>query len=292
MSLAPELFGELLGDAPLVLPRPTPSAPVTPEEFSATLASVHRLHAAAREQITFLAHGMEARRWCTAAACDTGVIVHARGDAAIESDRSPGAWLFGDREQAPLRGGRVIVIEEAGSSECDIIAPIFEGATFSGALDLRLATAAVTRSVIALLLQTARSIGALAQVQGMRVEHEQAIATVGHEIRQPLSALVTALDLLQRLPPTASGSAFRAAQRQAAQLVHLVNTLLEASRVLGGRLHLNRRLTDLRTMLGAAANSIRDDIAAKGSISHGSCRIVPCGVWRMWSGCRRSRSTS
>ncbi len=277
MSLAPELLSELLGDPPLVLSRPTRAEPATPEEFAALLGSFHRLHAAAREQMIVLAQAMEVRPWCVVTACDTGVIVHARWDAALDADRAPGCRLFGNREQAPLRGGRVIVLEHEGHADCDIIVPIFEDATFSGALGLRLPTAAVTRAVGALLLQTARCIGALAQIQGMRIQHEEAVATVGHELRQPLSALVTALDLLHRLPPGANSSAFRTAQRQAVQLVRLVNTLLDASRVLGGRLRLDRHLTDLRTVLAAAADNVRADLSAKGQ--HLTWNLPERPVW-------------
>jgi signal transduction histidine kinase len=117
--------------------------------------------------------------------------------------------------------------------------------------------------VIAMILQSARAIGALAHVQSMRVHHEQAIATIGHEIRQPLSALVTALELVQRKADGVPPAPVRAAHRQAMQLVRLVDALLDAARVLGGQLRLSRHLIDLRAVLSFAADSVRVDVAAR-----------------------------
>jgi signal transduction histidine kinase len=263
MSLSAELFGDLLGDDLLVVPRPAPSPPASPDEFAEVLASSHLVHASARDQMALLAHAVDVTPWCAVVACDSGVIVHARGDGAIEADRAPGARLFGDAEQAALRARRAIRFDHPGHADCDIVVPFFQGALFSGALALRLAGADLTRPLVALLVQTARTIGALVHAQVQRVQHEQAVATIGHEIRQPLSALVTALDLVQRLSPSPPGAAFRTAQRQALQLVRLIDALLDASRVLGGGLRLNRRLIDLRAVLTAATDDVRADIAAK-----------------------------
>jgi signal transduction histidine kinase len=61
------------------------------------------------------------------------------------------------------------------------------------------------------------------------------------------------------------------------QLVRLVNTLLDASRVLGGRLRLDRHLTDLRTVLAAAADNVRADLSAKGQ--HLTWNLPERPVW-------------
>ena len=121
----------------------------------------------------------------------------------------------------------------------------------------------VTRPTLAALLQTARTIAAVVDLGMTRLHHEQAVATIGHEIRQPLSVVVTALDLLQRTSQQVPAAPLRAAQRQALQLARLVETLLDAARVLGGRVELNRHLVDLRDILAFAVESMNGDIAGK-----------------------------
>jgi signal transduction histidine kinase len=130
---------------------------------------------------------------------------------------------------------------------------------------------------MAAALQAASTIGALVNAQTIRRHHEQAVATIGHEIRQPLSALVTALDLVERMASNMPAAPIRAAQRQAVHLVRLVDSLLDVSRVLGGSLRLKRRVLDLRGILSVACESIRGDVARKNQ----DLRVaVPTGaVW-------------
>jgi signal transduction histidine kinase len=264
MSISPDVFGDLLGDAPVIVARPAAHGAATPHEFSELLASSHLLHSVARDQMALLMEAVDSGHRVAAAAGESGVILHARSDIAVDSDRLPGARLFTRKEEGVLRGGRAMVYEGPPDQDCDLVVPFFQGAAFGGAVGLRIAPARVNRAVIVALGQAARTLGALVDAEMIRVHHEQAIGTIGHEIRQPLSALVTALDLLQRMSPaTASSTAFRAAERQALRLVRLVDTLLDAARLLGGRLQLNRHLLDLRGVIAAGADSVRADIEAK-----------------------------
>jgi signal transduction histidine kinase len=263
MSLSPDLFADLVGEMPLAMPRPAASMSLTPQVFADLLVSSHILHNAAQQQLALLVAALDGGPRCVAAAGDNGIVLHARSDTALDDDRLPGARLFTDAEQAPLRGGRVVLFEAANEDDCDIIVPFFTTGVFGGAVGLRIPPARATRPVIAALLQTAQTMAAVVELQMTRLHHEQAVATIGHEIRQPLSALVTALDLMQRMSQQVPVAPLRIAQRQALQLARLVETLLDAARILGGRLQLHRHLVDLRTVLAAAVESIRADITAK-----------------------------
>jgi signal transduction histidine kinase len=263
MALSPELFDDLVSEMPLAMPRPPASMPLTAKAFADLLVASHILHSVAHQQLALLADALDGGTRCAAAAGDNGIILHARSDAALDDDRLPGARLFTDAEQEALRGGRVVLFDTPSGDQCDIIVPFFIAGTFGGAVGLRIASGRVTRPVIAALLQTARTVAAAVELQAARLHHEQAVATIGHEIRQPLSGLVTALDLMQRMSPQVPAAPLRTAQRQALQLAQLVETLLDAARILGGRLQLNRRLVDVRAVLAGAVESIRADVNAK-----------------------------
>jgi signal transduction histidine kinase len=218
MSISPELFGDLLGGAPVMMPRPAASLPIAPHAFSELLASSHLVHTAAREHLGLLLDALDAGPRCVVAASETGIVLHARSDGTIDGQRAPGARLFSEAEETVLRGGGVIVFEDPAGNDCEMVVPFFVAEMFSGALGLRMPARLVTRPIIAALLQTARTIGAVVDLQTTRSHHEQAVATIGHELRQPLSALVTALDLLQRMGQGVPLGPLRAAQRQALQL--------------------------------------------------------------------------
>lgn len=86
---------------------------------------------------------------------------------------------------------------------------------------------------------------------------DQFIATLSHELRNPLAAVRAALDLLALDLP--DHPALAVLGRQAATLTRMTDDLLDAARAAGGRLYVNRRPTDLRPIVQAAA---RDAVAA------------------------------
>src|SRR5690606_5925556 len=72
-------------------------------------------------------------------------------------------------------------------------------------------------------------------------------ATLAHELRNPLAPLVTSLDYLDRIDSTALEAVGARAimRRQLAQLVRLVDDLLDVSRITRGRLDLRRQRVEL-----------------------------------------------
>jgi two-component system, sensor histidine kinase len=93
---------------------------------------------------------------------------------------------------------------------------------------------------------------------------DEFLATLGHELRNPLSPLLTSLELLKlasREEPTVS-RLVGVMQRQASHLVRLVDDLLEVSRITRGLIEVQRHPVELREILAAAVETSRPTIEA------------------------------
>jgi signal transduction histidine kinase/ActR/RegA family two-component response regulator len=84
---------------------------------------------------------------------------------------------------------------------------------------------------------------------------DQFLAMLGHELRNPLAALLTAGELLVRDPDHADRHA-AIIQRQARRLTRLVDDLLEVSRVDSGKVTLQRKVLDLRAVVERSLEAI------------------------------------
>jgi signal transduction histidine kinase len=96
--------------------------------------------------------------------------------------------------------------------------------------------------------------GLLAREQAARADAEAAsrakdefLAMLGHELRNPLGAITTAVAVLEKLGGDAERSAHPRAiiARQVAHLSRLVNDLLDVARVTSGKIALQRQAVDL-----------------------------------------------
>jgi len=93
---------------------------------------------------------------------------------------------------------------------------------------------------------------------------DEFLATLGHELRNPLSPLLTSLELLKpsaTAEPTLS-RLVGVMQRQATHLVRLVDDLLEVSRITRGLIEVQRDPVELAEILAAAAETSRPVIEA------------------------------
>ncbi|MEV0601751.1 ATP-binding protein [Streptomyces sp. NPDC050315] len=86
------------------------------------------------------------------------------------------------------------------------------------------------------------------------------IATLSHELRNPLAALQAAGELLA-LDSPAGHPALAVLQRQITHMVRMTDDLLDATRALAGRLQLVRERLDLRDVVTTAAEDIRPEYA-------------------------------
>lgn len=91
----------------------------------------------------------------------------------------------------------------------------------------------------------------LAAEQSNRIKDEF-FATLGHELRNPLAPIVTALQLAKLHPDTHPTRELQVIERQVQQLTHLVDDLLDVSRIGQGKLDLRRQIIDLRDSIARA----------------------------------------
>jgi signal transduction histidine kinase/ActR/RegA family two-component response regulator len=106
----------------------------------------------------------------------------------------------------------------------------------------------------------------LARERESRHEADQAnrakdsfLATLSHELRSPLNAIVGWSDMLLRgtLPADTVGRALRAIRRNARAQALLIEDVLDVSRIISGKLLIERRLIDLSGVLSSAIEAIR-----------------------------------
>ena len=109
---------------------------------------------------------------------------------------------------------------------------------------------------------------------------DEFLATLGHELRNPLSPLLTSLHLLQRSGPSDPIVTRTVAvmQRQVEHLVRLVDDLLEVSRITRGVIAVSMELIDMRTALSAAIESTRPLVE---SLRHELIAELPDEPWMM-----------
>ena len=97
-----------------------------------------------------------------------------------------------------------------------------------------------------------------------RMEAEQAsrakdefMAMLGHELRNPLSPMLTALQLMQMRAPDVLVKERSIIERQVMHLARLVDDLLDVSRIARGKIELRRKKIELANVLGRAMELAR-----------------------------------
>jgi len=98
-----------------------------------------------------------------------------------------------------------------------------------------------------------------AQVDGLREAAENAnrakdefLAMLGHELRNPLSPIVTALQLMKLQGPEGSARAREVIERQVTHLTRLVDDLLDVSRIARGKVELKADLIEMSEIVAKA----------------------------------------
>jgi signal transduction histidine kinase/ActR/RegA family two-component response regulator len=86
---------------------------------------------------------------------------------------------------------------------------------------------------------------------------DEFLATLAHELRNPLAPIRFALETLKTgTPPASAARAREVIHRQVRQLVRLVDDLLDVSRITANKIHLNREPQDLAHLMATAVESI------------------------------------
>jgi signal transduction histidine kinase len=104
----------------------------------------------------------------------------------------------------------------------------------------------------------------LAELRDADRRKDEFLATLGHELRNPLSPLLTCVELLKRgtLENPESEHAVAVMQRQAGHLVRLVDDLLEVSRITRGVIEVQHEPVELSDIVAAAVETSRPVIEA------------------------------
>jgi PAS domain S-box-containing protein len=108
---------------------------------------------------------------------------------------------------------------------------------------------------------------------------DEFLATLSHELRNPLAPIRNALELLRRADNDADVKerALAIMGRQLHQLVRLTDDLLDVSRITRNRLELRRDVIDLRAVLQSAAETTQPLIDAAGHEL--TVELPPAPVW-------------
>jgi PAS domain S-box-containing protein len=92
------------------------------------------------------------------------------------------------------------------------------------------------------------------------------LATLAHELRNPLAPIRTGLDLMRFAPGDAASVArvHEMMNRQLGHLIHLVDDLLDVARITRGKIDLKKEAVDLKTAVAMAAETSAAQIEAGG----------------------------
>jgi len=91
----------------------------------------------------------------------------------------------------------------------------------------------------------------LAELQAANRTKDDFLAMLGHELRNPLSPIVTALELM-KLHDTGNAATILLVERQVHHLIHLVDDLLDVARITRGHLELVRERVELSVVVAQA----------------------------------------
>jgi CheY-like chemotaxis protein len=100
----------------------------------------------------------------------------------------------------------------------------------------------------------------LLHLESKKANHlkDEFLATVSHELRSPLNAILGWARMLgaKQLPPDRAGHAIDVIERNACALAHLIDDLLDVSRIVAGTLQLAPQPVDLTAVAQAALDTV------------------------------------
>ncbi len=166
------------------------------------------------------------------------------------------AWYFTRRVSEPieqLKGaaaalgrGEPVRIGPLGVGELDEV-----GAALAQASQERERAAAEREALLA------RATEALQRAEEAGRSKDEFLAMLGHELRNPLAPITTALTLMDRKGDDATRAEREIVQRQLAHMTRLVDDLLDISRITGKRLAMRTKPVQIAEVIAQAAAAIR-----------------------------------
>jgi signal transduction histidine kinase/DNA-binding response OmpR family regulator len=117
--------------------------------------------------------------------------------------------------------------------------------------DMQLAAELAARGSVAL-----EKAALLQRIREADKRKDEFLAMLAHELRNPLAPIANALEMLKRSPePDLRGQAQETIERQLQHLVHLVDDLMDVSRITKGKIELRREPVRLRDMIAHAVET-------------------------------------
>jgi CheY-like chemotaxis protein len=122
---------------------------------------------------------------------------------------------------------------------------------------------------------------ALAQAQASCRARDELLSIAAHALRTPLTAMLGWVTLLRagELDPGTSARAIDVIERNARRQADLIADLIDATRILSGRLRLNRARVDLRGVVDGALGAARPAAEAKELRLHATVDPAAATVW-------------
>jgi PAS domain S-box-containing protein len=122
-----------------------------------------------------------------------------------------------------------------------------------------------------------REQAARAEIEHASKVKDEFLAVLSHELRTPLNAVIGYAHLLRSgaLPPDRVTHALDAIQRNAQAQTRLVESLLDLSRVLAGKLELNLEELNLAAVVTAAVDVLRPEAAGKNIVIDIAVPAIP-----------------
>lgn len=203
-------------------------------------------------------------------------------DGTINSWNNGAEVIFGyPSSEAIGRHITLLIPEDRHSEENDILAKIRRGERVQHFETVRRCENGklidISLSVSPIRDQQGRIVGASkiardiserkrleAQLLDASRRKDEFIATLAHELRNPLAPLMSGLQIL-RMPQAESlkTETLDRMQRQTAQLVHLIDDLLDVSRISTGKLVLQRKPISVRDLINTAIDTVLPNAKAK-----------------------------
>jgi signal transduction histidine kinase/CheY-like chemotaxis protein len=109
--------------------------------------------------------------------------------------------------------------------------------------------------------EMARADTARREAEEANQTKDQFLAVLGHELRNPLTPALTAVELMKARDPNAFTREREVLERQMAHMARLVNDLLDVSRLARGKIQLDRRRFELRESVDRAVDMARPIIS-------------------------------
>lgn len=122
---------------------------------------------------------------------------------------------------------------------------------------------------------------ALAQAQAACRARDELLSLAAHALRTPLTAILGWVTLLRagERDPGTFARAIDVIERNARRQADLIGDLIDATRILSGRLRLNRARVDLRRVVDGALSAARPAADAKELRLHGTVDPAAATVW-------------